>query len=83
MFFLCGTFFPLTSLPIAAQGIAMAVLPLTHVVNITMGLVSGHLEPILGLNPATLIVVSLAWIILVTLFFFILSINLMKKRLTG
>jgi lipooligosaccharide transport system permease protein len=83
MFFLCGTFFPLTSLPSAVQGTAMAVLPLTHVVNIMRGLVSGHLEPILGLNPATLIVVSLAWIILVTLFFFILSINLMKKRLTG
>src|SRR5512137_2344433 len=29
MFFLCGTFFPLTSLPVAAQGIATAVLPLT------------------------------------------------------
>jgi len=83
MFFLCGTFFPLTSLPVAAQGTAMTVLPLTHVVNIIRGLVSGHLEPILGLNPTTLILVSLAWIILVTLFFFILSINLMKKRLTG
>ncbi len=83
MFFLSGTFFPLTSLPSAAQGIAMAVLPLTHVVNITRGLISGKLEPILGLNPAMLILVSLVWIILVTLFFFILSINLMKKRLTG
>ena len=52
MFFLSGTFFPLTSLPTAAQGAAMAVLPLTHVVNITRAVVSGHLEPILGLNPA-------------------------------
>ena len=83
MFFLCGTFFPLTSLPIAAQGTAMAVLPLTHVVNITRGLISGKLEPTLGLSPATLILVSLVWIIAVTVFFFILSINLMKKRLTG
>jgi lipooligosaccharide transport system permease protein len=83
MFFLSGTFFPLTSLPSAAQGTAMAVLPLTHVVNIARGLVSGNLEPILGLSPPMLILVSLAWIILVTLFFFILSINLMKKRLTG
>jgi len=82
MFFLCGTFFPLTSLPSAAQGVAMA-LPLTHVVNITRGLVSGHLEPILGLSPAVLILVSFAWIIAVTIFFFILSINLMKKRLTS
>jgi lipooligosaccharide transport system permease protein len=83
MFFLCGTFFPLTSLPTAAQGTAMAVLPLTHVVNITRGLVSGNLEPILGLSPAMLILVSFAWVIAVTVFFFILSINLMKKRLTG
>ncbi len=82
MFFLCGTFFPLTSLPIAAQGAAL-VLPLTHIVNITRGLVSGHLEPILGLTPAVLILISFVWIIVVTLFFFILSINLMKKRLTS
>jgi lipooligosaccharide transport system permease protein len=82
MFFLCGTFFPLTSLPIAAQGAAMA-LPLTHVVNLTRGLVSGQLEPILGLNPAVLILVSFAWVIAVTIFFFVLSINLMKKRLTS
>ncbi len=83
MFFLCGTFFPLTSLPVAAQGTALTVLPLTHVVNITRGLISGKLEPILGLSPATLILVSLTWIIAVTIFFFILSINLMKKRLTS
>jgi lipooligosaccharide transport system permease protein len=83
MFFLCGTFFPLTSLPAAAQGAAMTVLPLTHVVNVTRGLVSGHLESILGLHPAALILISLAWIIGVTLFFFVLSINLMKKRLTS
>jgi len=83
MFFLCGTFFPLTSLPSSVQGVAMAVLPLTHVVNLTRGLVSGHLESILGLNPAALIAISFAWIIGVTVFFFILSINLMKKRLTS
>jgi lipooligosaccharide transport system permease protein len=83
MFFLCGTFFPLTSLPSAAQGAAMAVLPLTHIVNIVRGVISGHLEPILGLSPAMLIIISLFWVIGVTVFFFILSINLMKKRLTG
>jgi len=83
MFFLSGTFFPLTSLPTAAQGAAMAVLPLTHVVNITRAVVSGHLEPILGLNPEILLLISLAWIIAVAVFFFIVSINLMKKRLTG
>ena len=83
MFFLSGTFFPLTSLPSAAQGVAMAILPLTHVVNITRGVVSGHLEPILGLNSTMLLLISFVWIIAVTIFFFIVSINLMKKRLTG
>ena len=83
MFFLCGTFFPLTSLPVAAQGVAIAVLPLTHIVNLTRGLVTGHLEPILGLSPAALIAISLVWVIAVAVFFFILSINLMKKRLTS
>lgn len=83
MFFLSGTFFPLTSLPVAAQGAAMAVLPLTHIVNVTRGLVVGHVESILGLSPQLLLPISIAWIILVTIFFFILSINLMKKRLTG
>jgi len=83
MFFLCGTFFPLSRLPLAAQGVAMAVLPLTQVVNISRGIVSGKVEPILGLSPVVLLAISLAWIIGVTLFFFVLSINLMKKRLTS
>jgi len=83
MFFLSGTFFPLTSLPKVAQGIALAVLPLTQVVNISRSVISGHLEPILGLNPTILLLISFAWIVIVTIFFFILSINLMKKRLTS
>jgi lipooligosaccharide transport system permease protein len=83
MLFLCGTFFPLTSLPSAAQGLAMAVLPLTHLVNITRGVMVGGVEPILGLDPTTLILISIVWLVLITVFFFIVSINLMKKRLTG
>ena len=83
MLFLSGTFFPLTSLPSAAQATAMAVLPLTHIVNITRGVVAGHAEAILGLNPQMLLPISIAWIVLVAIFFFIVSINLMKKRLTG
>ena len=83
MLFLSGTFFPLTSLPSAAQATAMAVLPLTHIVNIARGVVAGHTEAILGLNPQILLPISIAWIVLVTIFFFIVSINLMKKRLTG
>ncbi len=81
MFFLSGTFFPLTSVPL--QIAALAVLPLTHVVNITRAVVSGHVTSILGLNTEMLLLISLAWIIAVGVFFFIVSINLMKKRLTG
>jgi lipooligosaccharide transport system permease protein len=83
MFFLSGTFFPLTSLPSAAQAAALAVLPLTHIVNITRGVVTGITEPILGLSPQMLLPISIAWIVIVSIFFFIVSINLMKKRLTG
>jgi lipooligosaccharide transport system permease protein len=83
MFFLCGTFFPLTSLPSVAQGIAIAVLPLTHVVNVVRGLVTGGLEHILGFSTQMLLLISIVWLVLVTVFFFILSINLMKKRLVG
>jgi lipooligosaccharide transport system permease protein len=83
MMFLSGTFFPLTSLPSSAQGVALAVLPLTHVVNVIRGMVSTNLEPILGLSPGLLLPISIVWLVIVTVFFFILSINLMKKRLTS
>jgi lipooligosaccharide transport system permease protein len=83
MLFLSGTFFPLSSLPSAAQGIALTVLPLTHLVNITRGVVAGNTETLLGLSPQALIPISIVWLVIVTLAFFVLSINLMKKRLTG
>jgi len=73
MFLLSGTFFPLTSLPQFMQILARAVLPLTHVVNLTRGLMFGNLEPTLLL--------SLVWIGVVTVVFFLLSINQMKKKL--
>ena len=83
MFFLSGTFFPLTSLPAAVQAGAMAVLPLTHIVNISRQVVASNVEPILGLGQAWLLLLSLVWVVLVTVFFFVVSINLMKKRLTS
>jgi len=86
MLFLCGTFFPLTSptIPSSLQSVAMAILPLTHVVNLTRGAIApGSVEPILGLRPELLIAISVFWLVLVTVFFFILAINLMKKRLTS
>jgi lipooligosaccharide transport system permease protein len=73
MFLLSGTFFPLSQLPSLVQTAAQIFLPLTHVVNLTRGLVLGRAEVFLLL--------SLVWIVVVTLVFFVLSINLMKKRL--
>jgi lipooligosaccharide transport system permease protein len=73
MFLLSGTFFPISTLPLPAQTAAQVLLPLTHVVNLIRGLILGRVEPLLLL--------SLAWIIIVTPIFFVLSINLMKKRL--
>lgn len=73
MFLLSGTFFPISQLPPLVQTAAQIFLPLTHVVNLTRGLVLGRTEVFLLL--------SLAWIVVVTLVFFVLSINLMKKRL--
>jgi lipooligosaccharide transport system permease protein len=85
MLFLAGTFFPLTSptLPSAAQVIAMAILPLTHIVNVTRWITTSRVEPIFGLSPGPLIAISLTWLVGVTVFFFVLAINLMRKRLTS
>jgi lipooligosaccharide transport system permease protein len=83
MLFLSGTFFPLTSLPSSVQVTAIVILPLTHVVNICRGALVSSVEPILGISTEMLLIVSLTWLILITVFFFIVSINLMKKRLTS
>ena len=74
MTFLGNTFFPLSSLPQVGQIAVLAFLPLTHVVNITRGLVSG----MLNLNY---LLIGVVWIGVATLVFFVLSINLMKRRL--
>jgi len=60
----------------------MVILPLTHIVNVTRGVIGGNVEPILGLEPALIIALSVVWLVAVTVFLFILAINLMKKRLT-
>jgi len=81
MLFLSGTFFPLSSLPQAVQGLALTALPLTQIVNLTRGALTGSTEILLGLNTQTLIPISIIWITIVTIIFFIASINIMKKRL--
>jgi lipooligosaccharide transport system permease protein len=73
MFILSGTFFSMTSLPEAARTLANVFFPLTHAVALTRALTVGRLSATLLLN--------LTWLLVTTPFFFVLSINLMKKRL--
>jgi lipooligosaccharide transport system permease protein len=73
MFLLSGTFFPLTAMPEFLQVIAQLFLPLTNAVALTRALAMGDVEFSLLLN--------LAWLLIVTPFFLVLSINLMKKKL--
>ncbi len=74
MTFLSNTFFPLSQLPLAGQYAVLAVLPLTHVVNLTRGL-------ILGVFDLNYVLIAVPWIAVATLVFFVLAINLMKRRL--
>lgn len=75
MFLLSGTFFPITSPPFPGGVVLFTqiALPLTPIATLTRGLFFGSLDPLLLLN--------LAWIIVLTIVFFVLSINLMRKRL--
>ncbi|HHI30701.1 MAG TPA: ABC transporter permease [Candidatus Methanoperedenaceae archaeon] len=73
MFLFSGTFFPLQLLPEPIQYFALIALPLTHVVSIIRALTLANLSSFL--------LVNLAWILAVSLILFVLSVNLMKKRL--
>jgi len=73
MFLFSGTYFPITILPRPVQLITQLLLPLTHTVNITRGLTIERLDPSMLL--------SLLWLVAVAVVLFILSINLMIKRL--
>jgi lipooligosaccharide transport system permease protein len=68
-----GTFFPLTLLPVFLQYLALALLPLTHLVAMmrmfTLPALSWSVLP------------HIAWIAVVTVVVCIVSINLMRKRL--
>jgi lipooligosaccharide transport system permease protein len=68
-----GTFFPLTLLPVALQYLALAVLPLTHLVALMRMFTHAAVSPVLLLH--------LVWIILVTVLCCIVAINMMRKRL--
>jgi lipooligosaccharide transport system permease protein len=73
MFLFSGTFFPLDLLPQPIQYFALAALPLTHVVSINRAITLS------AFSPANLF--SLAWIAMATVFFFVLAIRLMRRRL--
>ena len=73
MFVLSGTFFPVTKLPETLEIFSQTLFPLTHTVNLTRWLMFGRSEiPILE---------SVLWIAIITPFFFVLAINLMKRKL--
>jgi lipooligosaccharide transport system permease protein len=73
MFLFSGTFFPLSLLPASLQYLAYAFLPLTHVVGIMRMLTLPSFS--------LLALVHLTWISVVSCVLFILSINLMRRRL--
>jgi len=73
MFILSGTFFSTHNLPEAVQIVSKLFLPLYHVVALTRALTIGRFT--------TNLLFNLSWILVTTPFFFILSINLMKRRL--
>jgi len=73
MSLLSGTFFPLTALPEIFQTVAHVVFPLANAVDIIRALTLGTIE--------TSILFNLAWMLIVTPIFFIMALNLMKKRL--
>ena len=68
-----GTFFPIEILPVAFQYVAVAILPLTHLVAVTRMLTLPALSPMLALH--------LAWIAGVTILSSVLALNLMRRRL--
>jgi lipooligosaccharide transport system permease protein len=73
MLLFSGTFFPLDLLPDAVRYAALAVLPLTHVVEINRAIT---LEAVSAAN-----LLNLAWIAVATTIFCSLAIRLMRRRL--
>ncbi|MDD4483082.1 MAG: ABC transporter permease, partial [Methanoregula sp.] len=73
MMLFSGTFFPLSVMPEALQYIALAVFPLTHLVLLM------RMATLATIGP--LILLSILWILAATVFFWAVSINLMRRRL--
>ena len=81
MFLVGGTFVPLSIMPDLVQTLAIAGLPLTHVVNLLRGLTTGQFEGFMGISPEIIITIAITWLTLSTFIFFMLSIHLMKRKL--
>jgi lipooligosaccharide transport system permease protein len=81
MFLISNTFIPLASFPSQLQTIALAVLPLTHVADLSRVLVVSKVETLGGLNPEWVLLLAAFWIAIVTIALFVLSIYLMKRKL--
>jgi lipooligosaccharide transport system permease protein len=81
MFLISNTFIPLATFPSQLQTIALFVLPLTHVADLSRMLVVGKVETLGGLSPEWVLVLAVFWIAVVTIVFFVLAIYLMKRRL--
>lgn len=72
MFLFSGTFFPLTILPTAGQALAQ-FLPLTHVVSLSRSITLGSF----GMDQ----ILSVMYIAIVAVLFFVIATKLMKRRL--
>lgn len=70
--FICGAYFPLSNFPPLVQN-ALWLIPLTHIVDVTRGLISGSMVPYMGLK--------LAYIAASTVFVLEVALRLMAKRL--
>ncbi len=82
MFLISNTFFPLTiTHSTLLEAVALGVFPLTHIVDMVRGLMTGNIGSLAGLNSMAMWILAIVWIAVVTLVFFVLSIHLMKKKL--
>jgi lipooligosaccharide transport system permease protein len=81
MFLISNTFIPLATFPSQLQAIALGVLPLTHIADLSRVLIVGRVESLGGLSPEWVMLLAVFWIAIVAAVFFVLSIYLMKRRL--
>jgi lipooligosaccharide transport system permease protein len=73
MMLFSGTFFPLSVLPAIFQYVALAFFPLTHLVSLMrMATLPA---------PGAILLLNIIWILVATVVFCIISINLMRRRL--